>query len=128
MKPRKTVTAMDARISAILTLLFRGFALSFPASQATATGVAMTLNFILNNALTYRDMRLRGWRLLWGWVSFTLVCSLGAFANVGIASYLFGMDTVWVVAALAGIVVGAVWNYAVTSLYTWNKPARSARS
>jgi dolichol-phosphate mannosyltransferase len=38
------------------------------------------------------------------------------------------MDTVWIVAALAGIVVGAVWNYAVTSLYTWNKPAHSARS
>ena len=89
--------------------------------------MAMTSNFLLNNALTYRDMRLRGWRLLAGWASFTLVCSVGAFANVGIASYLFTMDTVWVVAALAGIVVGAVWNYAVTSVYTWSKPAQNAR-
>jgi dolichol-phosphate mannosyltransferase len=71
---------------AILTLLFRGFSLSFAFSQALATGVAMTSNFALNNALTYRDMRLRGWRWLRGWASFTLVCSLGAFANVGIAS------------------------------------------
>jgi len=113
---------------AILTTLFQGLALSFTTSQAVATGVAMTLNFLLNNALTYRDKRLRGWRLLGGWLSFTLVCSLGAFANVGIASYLFTMDTVWVVAALAGIIVGAVWNYAVTSLYTWSKPARSAQN
>ena len=113
---------------AILTLLFRGLSFSFPVGQAIATGVAMTSNFALNNALTYRDMRLRGWRWLGGWASFTLVCSLGAFANVGIASYLFTMDTVWVVAALAGILVGAVWNYAVTSIYTWNKPTRNARS
>jgi dolichol-phosphate mannosyltransferase len=27
-------------------------------------------------------------------------------------------------AALAGIVMGAVWNYAVTAVYTWHKPTR----
>ncbi len=27
----------------------------------------------------------------------------------------------WVAAALAGVLVGAVWNYAVTRLYTWGK-------
>jgi dolichol-phosphate mannosyltransferase len=31
-------------------------------SQACAAAAAMTSNFTLNNALTYRDMRLRGWR------------------------------------------------------------------
>jgi len=108
---------------AILTLLFRQLGFSFTLSQSIATAVAMTSNFALNNALTYRDMRLTGWRWFGGWASFTLVCSLGAFANVGIASYLFTNAT-WVLAALAGIVVGAVWNYAVTAIYTW-KPARS---
>ena len=39
-----------------------------------------------------------------------VVCAIGAVANVGIASYLFVQDTMWVLAALAGIVVGAVWN------------------
>jgi dolichol-phosphate mannosyltransferase len=47
-------------------------------------------------------------------------------ANVGIATYLFESDVMggigWVLSALAGIVVGAVWNYAVTSVYTWSKP------
>jgi dolichol-phosphate mannosyltransferase len=105
----------------VLSVLFSAMTLSFTLSQAAATIVAMTNNFALNNALTYRDMRLRGWRWMKGWVSFMLICSLGAFANVGIASYLFVHDTVWVLAALAGIVVGAVWNYAVTAIYTWNK-------
>lgn len=112
----------------VLSVLFQAMALSFSFSQAAATAVAMTSNFALNNALTYRDMRLRGWRWITGWVSFTLVCSLGAFANVGIASYLFVHDTIWVLAALAGIVVGAVWNYAVTAIYTWNKPGRGRRA
>jgi dolichol-phosphate mannosyltransferase len=106
-------------------LLFRGLGVGFPVSQAAATLVAITSNFALNNVLTYRDMRLRGWKWLSGWVSFLLACSVGALANVGIASYLFESSQVtWVPAALAGIVVGAVWNYAVTAVYTWHKPAR----
>jgi dolichol-phosphate mannosyltransferase len=105
----------------VLTLLFQLLALPFTLGQAVATTAAMVSNFALNNALTYRDMRLRGWRWLLGLASFMLVCSLGAFANVGIASYLFVNDTVWVLAAMAGIVVGAVWNYAVTAIYTWRK-------
>lgn len=111
----------------VLTVLFQALTLPFSISQAVATAVAMAGNFALNNALTYRDMRLKGWRWITGLVSFMLVCSLGAFANVGIASYLFVHDTIWVLAALAGIVVGAVWNYAVTAIYTWNKPGRNRR-
>jgi dolichol-phosphate mannosyltransferase len=110
---------------ATVWLLFRGLLVSFPVSQAAATLVAITSNFALNNVLTYRDMRLRGWKWLGGWVSFLFACSVGALANVGIASYLFESSQVtWVPAALAGIVVGAVWNYAVTAVYTWRKPAR----
>jgi dolichol-phosphate mannosyltransferase len=67
-------------------------------------------------------MRLSGWQWYRGWVSFTLVCSVGALANIGIASYLFEKGAFWLLSALAGIVVGAVWNYAVTSVYTWKKP------
>ena len=105
----------------ILALLFNALEISFVASQAFATVAAMTSNFALNNALTFRDMRLTGLRWLRGWLSFMLACSVGALANVGIASYLFGgMGAFWLTSALAGIAVGAVWNYAVTSFYTWN--------
>jgi len=113
---------------AVLTTLFRALTLSFAYSQGAATVAAMTSNFALNNALTYRDLRLKGWRWLKGWASFMLGCSVGALANVGIAAYLFSHSTLWMLAALAGIVVGAVWNYAITAIYTWNgSPARSRR-
>jgi dolichol-phosphate mannosyltransferase len=46
-------------------------------------------------------------------------------ANVGIATYAFETplldNTAWVLSAIAGIIVGTVWNYAATSIYTWNK-------
>ena len=39
--------------------------------------VAMTSNFILNNFLTYRDQRLKGFAILRGLLLFYLVCSVG---------------------------------------------------
>jgi dolichol-phosphate mannosyltransferase len=104
---------------AVLGILFKLLHVDFTTAQAWATLVAMTSNFALNNELTYRDKRLRGWGWLRGWLSFSLACSVGAIANVGIASYLFAGSTTWILAALGGILVGVVWNYAVTAVYTW---------
>ena len=109
---------------AVLTTLFRWMELHFAVSQASATIAAMISNFALNNALTFRDMRLKGWRWARGLALFVLVCGIGALANVGIASYLFTRNRMWVLAAFAGIVVGAVWNYAMSAMYTWGKKTR----
>jgi dolichol-phosphate mannosyltransferase len=108
----------------VLSLTFKTLQRSFIESQTIAAVVAMTFNFFVNNILTYRDVRLRGWRWLRGWAAFVAACSLGAIANVGIASYLYREDKGWLVAAVAGIVVGAVWNYAATTVFTWAKPRR----
>lgn len=109
----------------ILTALFRVMALSFVVSQCGASIVAMVSNFTLNNALTFRDKRLKGWRWIKGLALFVMVCGIGAVANVGIASYLFTRNSMWMLAALAGIVVGAVWNYAMSAMYTWGRQKRS---
>lgn len=106
----------------VLTALFKGAGTTFIWAQSGATFVAMTSNYVLNNVLTYRDMRLRGWGFVRGWVSFVLACSVGALANVGIADYLFHRESYWVLSAIAGVLVGAVWNYAVTAVYTWKTP------
>ncbi|HJT05405.1 MAG TPA: glycosyltransferase family 2 protein [Stellaceae bacterium] len=95
--------------------------LSFAAAQGIATMVAMTSNFSLNNLFTYRDQRLKGWRLLRGLGSFYVICSIGAFGNVGIAAYIFAVDNVWWLAGVAGAVVGSVWNYAVSGVFTWRR-------
>ena len=95
----------------------------FTGANAIAAISAMTTNFFLNNLLTYSDQRLRGGKLLKGLLSFYAVCSVGAIANVGIASTVFRNDYSWWLSAIAGILVGVVWNYAMSSTFTW-KPKR----
>jgi dolichol-phosphate mannosyltransferase len=104
-----------------LTILLKAFGLSFVVAQAEATLVAMTTNFELNNLLTYRDQRLRGTRWIRGLVTFYGVCGIGALANVGIANALFERNHAWWSSALAGIVVGTVFNYVLTSMFTWKR-------
>ncbi len=104
-----------------LSLLYKGEAIGFVSAQGAATLIAMTSNFVLNNLLTYRDMRLRGWQFVRGWFTFVAACGIGAFANVGIAAWLFDRHTGWVSSAIVGVLVGAVWNYAVTAVFTWKK-------
>ena len=93
---------------------------AFAFAQALATLVAMTGNFFLNNLFTYRDRRLHGRRLWLGLVSFYAVCGAGAAANVGVASYLVTGHHSWWLAGLAGAAVSVVWNYAMSSVFTWS--------
>lgn len=105
----------------VLSLLFQAMGQGFAVSQTIAAVVAMTFNFFVNNALTYRDRRLRGVRALKGLLSFYLVCSVGLFANVGIANFLFEEAYAWWLSGIAGILVGAVWNYAASAVFTWKR-------
>ena len=95
---------------------------TFEIGQTLAALVAMTFNFVLNNTLTYADQRLRGpWPLLKGWLRFALTCSVGLLANVGVAAVLVRMGFHAYPAALAGIVIGSVWNYALSSRFVWGR-------
>ena len=101
--------------------------IGFAAAQTIATLVAMTGNFLLNNLFTYRDRRLHGRALLTGLLSFYAVCGLGAAANVGIASHLFVANHSWWLAGMGGAAIGAVWNYAMSSVFIWRSNASAAR-
>jgi dolichol-phosphate mannosyltransferase len=103
-----------------LAILFKSLGRPFFECQAVSTGVAMTFNFAVNNLLTYRDLRLRGWKWIRGLMSFSVACSVGAVGNIGIASYLYQTNAGWIFAGLGGVVMGAVWNYVITMRYTWN--------
>lgn len=102
-----------------LVLIYKLMGADFVLAQGIATLIAMTSNFLLNNELTFSDRAIRGKDLLRGWVSFVFACSIGAIANVGIAHSLFEQDVSWALSALAGVLVGSVWNYATTAIYTW---------
>ncbi len=107
---------------AVLTTLFTGASVVFWQAQLAAVLVAMSFNFWLNNWLTYRDMRLEGaGQLLRGWIGFCLTCAVGAFANVAVATLLESQGLFWALAALAGILVGSVWNYALSSRFVWGR-------
>jgi dolichol-phosphate mannosyltransferase len=97
------------------------FRAPFPEAQATGALVAMTSNFILNNFLTYRDQRLKGFAILRGLLLFYLVCSVGLFANVGVAFSVYDQEPIWWLAGAAGALMGVVWNYAMSGLFVWRK-------
>jgi dolichol-phosphate mannosyltransferase len=91
----------------------------FRAAQIIATLVAMSSNFLLNNELTYRDRRLKGVAMLRGFVLFCLIGSVGALTNVDLASWLYYERQVWWVAGATGALMGALWNYAMSTLFVW---------
>jgi dolichol-phosphate mannosyltransferase len=102
------------------TLLLAGAAgANFFISQTLATLVAMTFNFVLNNELTYANKKLRGWRFLTGMLTFFAVCSIGAIANVSVASWIYTLDKSFWLAGIAGVLMSVVFNYSVTRVFTW---------
>jgi len=106
---------------AALFVALEVFGLPFPEAQACGALVAMTSNFILNNFLTYRDQRLQGFAILRGLLLFYLVCSVGLFANVGVAFSVYDQEPIWWLAGAAGALMGVVWNYAMSGLFVWRK-------
>jgi dolichol-phosphate mannosyltransferase len=106
---------------AVLGLAHKLLLISFYYSQIIATFTAMTVNFNLNNLFTYRDRRLSGVRLIYGHLSFYLICSIGAIANFQIAEMLFNLRVPWMVAGFLGAMISSVWNYGVSSTITWKR-------
>ncbi|HKS20097.1 MAG TPA: glycosyltransferase family 2 protein [Bradyrhizobium sp.] len=107
----------------LTTLFIAHEILNVPFAEAQGMGafVAMTSNFILNNFLTYRDQRLKGFAILRGLLLFYLVCSVGLFANVGVAFSVYDQEPIWWLAGAAGALMGVVWNYAMSGLFVWRK-------
>jgi dolichol-phosphate mannosyltransferase len=106
---------------AALFVALEVFGAPFAEAQATGAIVAMTSNFILNNFLTYRDQRLKGFAIVRGLLLFYLVCSVGLFANVGVAFSVYDQEPIWWLAGAAGALMGVVWNYAMSGLFVWRK-------
>jgi len=104
----------------LLGAAFKGAGIDFATAQALATFAAMTGNFYFNNRLTYRDRRLKGLDFYTGLLSFYLACSIGALINLQISNSIFGLGAGWVLAGILGAVVGSVWNFGITSTFTWN--------
>ena len=95
--------------------------ISFVPAQTVAALVAMTGNYVLNNAITYRAQRLKGRAFWFGLMSFYIVCSIGVIGNVGVGTLVLRADAPVLVAGLAGAVMSAVFNYAASRALTWRQ-------
>lgn len=92
---------------------------SFNVAVIIATIVSMVSNYMLNNLITFRRRRQRGWAWLAGLLKFTAICSIGAVANVGLAGYLNNSEAIWAVAVIAGVIVGTIFNFVLTKQFVW---------
>src|SRR2546423_8345514 len=91
----------------------------FQAVQAVASSLVIGLNFGLNNALTFRQYRFRGRRILGGFALYYCSCLIGLCANVWVAGKLQLAGVAWILSACIGLMVGSVWNYLVSSIFVW---------
>ncbi|NTG45714.1 glycosyltransferase family 2 protein [Rhizobium rhizogenes] len=98
-------------------LLLDGF--SFPIAQTLAMITAIISNYTLNNSLTYRDRRRRGWRFVSGLLLFAALSSFGVVAGVGLSTLIYNHQPYWWLDGIAGAIIGAVWNYITSSAVTW---------
>lgn len=120
---RFVVFACVGLVGVLINLLATGCArfagTSFEHAQMFGTACAIMANFQFNNNITYHDRRLRGTRWWRGLVIFVLGCSLGAYANIGVAKMLYDTSGHWSRASGAGAAIGVVWNYAIASTLVW---------
>lgn len=104
---------------AVLYHLLLRLGLEFAVAQTIATYIAMVLNYTINNTFTYRDLQLKGVAFFKGMLTFCLACSVGAVINIGLSEFLFNRAVPWWLAGILGAGVGAVWNFGMTSIFTW---------
>ena len=89
-------------------------------AQLLASLIAMASNFLINNEITYRDRRRRGWGLLLGYLKFCALCSIGLLANLAVFSLVLKWAPDYpILASIAGTGFGALWNYMTTSVAVW---------
>ena len=83
--------------------------------------MAASSNYTINNHLTFRVNKLKGFKFLRGLIKFLLVSSLPIVANIGVTNLFysqFSSNTFF--SQLAGIIVVFIWNYAASSKFVWN--------
>ena len=91
----------------------------FATSQTLGIIAAMTSNYFLNNTITFQERKLKSFDLIRGLFSFYLICSLGAFTNIAVANYVFGFSSNWLISSFIGAIIGAIWNFTLSSNFTW---------
>ena len=112
---------------AMVALLVRLADVQFNSAQLASSLVVIGFNYFLNNYLTFRSSRVRGARLLSSLLVFYIACAVGLIMNIALTRMLRSDGLRWYFASAAGLAVGSVWNYWVSSLFVWRTNRRRAR-
>ena len=97
------------------------FFLNFIPSLLFSIILTILFNFILNNEITYSDLKKRGKLFYMGLIKYYFFCSFGAVFNFIIAKMLYDNLLNIYFAVLLGAFVGSVWNYSMNTSYNWKK-------
>lgn len=80
---------------------------------------AIVFNFVLNNAWTFKEARLKGIAAFGGFCSYNIACLLGALANYPVTQHLIGQGMPVLAGVAIGAFVGMIWNYTMSRMLTW---------
>lgn len=80
---------------------------------------AIIFNFFFNNSWTFASARLRGMRAVTGFLRYNAACLFGALASYAVTSHLFSQGVHEILSVATGAVVGMIWNYTMSRLFTW---------
>jgi dolichol-phosphate mannosyltransferase len=107
--------------SALLWFFHVRAGLATEAAGVVAILGAQTWNFLLNNRLTWRDRRSASRRVTAKrYVKYWIVTAIGGAVQIGVLKALYeGMGWPLLLANLAGIVAGAIWNFRANGQWTW---------
>lgn len=91
----------------------------FKYANLTAMLVAATFNYILNNNATFSDKSLAGRHVFLGYFCYLGITAVGMALSLLISTRIYAAHGLPVAAALAGIAIGAVWNYVLSYTVVW---------
>lgn len=118
------VGATGVVVNLLVLTLARAAGLGIRPAAALAIGLSMVSNFALNRRFTFSYARDRS--IVGQFLGFCAACSLGALANYGVVVWLAGQYALLArypqIAALAGVLVGTGFNYAMSRGLVFAKP------
>ena len=95
-------------------------------SFGLAIWLSMSWNFFINNLITFRDKRLKGFELFKGLLGFYIACSVGAVISLALAIFMKDkLHIHYMVAGVLASLLSGVWNYWGARFLSWKDPKKA---
>ena len=94
--------------------------LGFRGMEVVASCGSIPLCFVLDDVLTSRRRRSKGWAMLPALALFGGLCGVGVPADLGASSWMLEDASTWWRAGLLGALVGTCWNCAIGGSVVWS--------